>query len=610
MMGETTHQVVSRRILYEYPRPIRQAYASMVGDPEPSSRHRRLAELGGASLAWFASLAVSDYRSQRYGNPDRNIEEALARSQRLDIANYLEIWRIASAATQAAVFDLKQPGLERELLRCRRFKAAVIGLQDTFDLEAQNIERAISVRLEQSMKKVTWFDFWAEFAEYCNRTEGHATSHKLPTAHADYFRLMTPLVEAALTEALLMSNVARVFSEFPVAQLTDVRCCQDNTFSHQFTGENSGLPFQTEVRMDQSVTDIWAHEGWQARIGSSFLLDGTPSDGYEVRSLFHDLIEQGLPQPLEPVRSKRPSQVFHQAAGASTTDWAVASVSAPGTCGEFAQGIIPDDVHFHVTCPITKTTTVRVRVRPSPETRIEGLSAQQVKIEVALRRTIELLEVEPLEIFADHWTDLEVGKGMGSSTADIVAAASALASALGQTLKPEQIASIATSIESSDGTMYPGVAVVNHKTGEALRRYEWWPEFVLVMVVPATRFNTESAHFEGKERLAHEYVDMLEQFDHAIASRDATLFASQSTRSAQLNQQYVPNPFWLHLAAQAERYGAIGANVAHTGTLCALIFEHTQSGMQAAAEACLDVAQKLPSNICVELTTTPPSPDV
>jgi L-threonine kinase len=599
---------ISRAIFHEYPRPIREVYAAVVGDAEPASRHRRLLALGETSIAWFASLAFSDYRSQRYRDPDPRVEDAVGRAQRPSLGQYLELWRAASAATQPAMFDLKQPEVDQELPSCQRFFAAVAGIEDAIELEANNIGRAISVRLDRQMKKVTWFDFWGKLVEYRNRAEGHSTSHAWPVSHPDYYRLITPILEAALTEALSSPNVGRLFSEHPLAHLTDIGY-QDGLFCHRFAGEDSGLPFQTQVKMEQSVADLWALEAWPARVGSSFLLGRTPSGGYEVRAVFRDLVREGVPPALDPPEpAQRPAQLFQQPPKASTTEWAVATASAPGTCGEFAQGILPGDVNFHVTSPISKSATVRVRLRPARETRIEGLTDTQDKIGVSLRRALETLDAEPLEIVVDHWTDLDVGKGMGSSTADVIAAASALAAALGRTLSPEELAAIATSIESSDGTMYPGLAVVNHKTGDALRRYEWWPEFVLVMIVPAAVFNTESARFDGKESLAAEYADMLSQFDKAIETRDPLLFARQSTRSAELNQRYVPNPYWIQLAGQIDHYGAIGANVAHTGTVCGLIFENTSPGMQAAAAASIDLAAKLPSSVRVELTTTPPSP--
>jgi hypothetical protein len=53
---------------------------------------------------------------------------------------------------------------------------------------------------------------------------------------------------------------------------------------------------------------------------------------------------------------ERPSSNIQMAPtdSASTSAWAVATASAPGTCGELVQGLLPDGINFHITCPIRK----------------------------------------------------------------------------------------------------------------------------------------------------------------------------------------------------------------------------------------------------------------
>jgi L-threonine kinase len=230
------------------------------------------------------------------------------------------------------------------------------------------------------------------------------------------------------------------------------------------------------------------------------------------------------------------------------------------------------------------------------------------KVNGALSKTLDVLELGAMEIAVEHWSDLDVGKGMGSSTADIVASARALASACARELTPVQLAEIATFIESSDGTMYPGIHAVNHKTGELVREWDWWPQFEIVLIVPPNRLNTESVSFAGKERLAGHYESLLAGFDEAVRERDIEAFARHATMSAEMNQQFVPNPYFIQIATQTAKYGALGANVAHTGTCCGLLFPADNDGMLAASRALMDLQAQFPANVNVELTTTPASP--
>ena len=227
---------------------------------------------------------------------------------------------------------------------------------------------------------------------------------------------------------------------------------------------------------------------------------------------------------------------------------------------------------FHVTCPISKTATVTVTVRPAPEFAITQIEPGLGKLTQSLRRTSGLLELEPLEVRVEHWSDLDIGK-VGSSTADIVAAARALAAACDRTLSPGQLAKLATSIESSDGSMYPGLVAFNQKTGDVLEHFSWWPQFVILMITPAQAFNTESADFGGKHKLGTQFDDLLASLRTAAAERDTAAFARAATESARINQRFVPNPFHALLEGRARDLGAVGVNVGHTGTVLGLLFD-------------------------------------
>src|SRR5208282_5919351 len=98
------------------------------------------------------------------------------------------------------------------------------------------------------------------------------------------------------------------------------------------------------------------------------------------------------------------------------------------------------------------------------------------------------------------------------------------------------------SIESSDGLMYQGVAVVDQKSGSLIRSYEWFPHFNVVHLIPSEMLITESVSFAGKEHLSGQYDEILELLDRACKQRNEAVFAVAATKSAQLNQHYVRNP--------------------------------------------------------------------
>jgi L-threonine kinase len=595
----------NRVIFQQYPAPIRQAYAAAVVERSPASRHAKLCKLGEAALSYMASMALSDYRNRRHADPDPKVESLLAGMKRISMGQYLQVFRVCTDAIQPALFDYKLSRPET-CVAISRFSAAFAAVQDAIDLEAQNLLRIVSQRLE-GPARCSWLAFWEKLVEYRNRAEAHPATYSWPVSHPDYYAIMSPLLEDALVEALTAAHVERVFADHPAATLTHISRGADR-YLHDVAGEDLGLPFQAVISLDRSITDIWSQDTWQARPGCQLMLARLPSGAYEISGLLHDLVTQGPPGPLAAGARAGPRAVL--ASARSTSPWRAATATAPGTCGELVQGFTSAGVPFHVTCPIAKTATVTVTVRPAPEFAVTQIEPGLGKLAQSLRRTSGLLELEPLEVRVEHWTDLDTGKGMGSSTADIVAAARALAAACDQALSSGQLAQIATSIESSDGSMYPGLVAFNHKTGDVLERFSWWPQFVILMITPAQAFNTESADFSGKHKLGPQFDDILGSLRTAAAGRDTAAFARAATESARINQRFVPNPLHALLEDRASSLGALGVNVGHTGTVLGLLFDAADSAaMKAAATAALEVQQILPGTAKTDITLTPASPE-
>ncbi|MEO0438551.1 MAG: hypothetical protein AAF098_16750, partial [Pseudomonadota bacterium] len=80
--------------------------------------------------------------------------------------------------------------------------------------------------------------------------------------------------------------------------------------------------------------------------------------------------------------------------------------------------------------------------------------------------------------------------GMGTSTADTIAAALVHAKLARRSITRAQLAKLISSIERSDGISYDGVCLVDQREGRLLRTHPVPPWKVLI-VVPKTRIATE-----------------------------------------------------------------------------------------------------------------------
>ena len=243
-----------------------------------------------------------------------------------------------------------------------------------------------------------------------------------------------------------------------------------------------------------------------------------------------------------------------------------ASASAPGTCGELAQGML-DGIVCMVTCPIDLYSTAVVEL--SPGHREINAPADSPKASRAVRATLEFFGENGTDALLRLNSPLPRGKGMASSTADVSAAVVATALATGKELSPTEIAEIALNIEPSDGVMFPGVSVFDHREGRvACIMGQPPPMFVVVLdfagSVDALEFNRVDRASELK-RLAPEMGKAVSLIEDGIRYCDPVRIGCGATLSAATNQQLLPNDHFDAVAELSKGAGAVGVNAAAGG---------------------------------------------
>lgn len=261
-----------------------------------------------------------------------------------------------------------------------------------------------------------------------------------------------------------------------------------------------------------------------------------------------------------------------------------------------------------MTCPIDLFAHAGVSMRPAPAASVSGAD-DLPKLRRAALAALDVLRVGAWEIRVEHLSELDTGKGMGSSTADITAVVRAVAAAAGRDVSASEIAGIAASIESSDGSMFPGIVAAEQSTGRTLAIYDWYPQFDIVMLVPAQTLDTASVPRGGREVHAALFDDILTSLSVASKERDGAAFARAASLSAELNQPVVRNVYYDLLSGVSSRLGAAGVVVAHTGTVAGLLFLSEGAGVPGAAvRAASELRGVLPSSVRLELARTPACP--
>ena len=263
---------------------------------------------------------------------------------------------------------------------------------------------------------------------------------------------------------------------------------------------------------------------------------------------------------------------------------------APLTCGELVQGTIAGR-DFLISCPIPLYSRARVWLEPARPGEPLAITVHHtflcpgspqpipgpgIKAARALEVTLLALGRQPGRAVIHLETPGLPGKGLGTSTADILATAAATAAALGEQLRPEQLARIALAIEPSDSTMFPGLALLDHRRGSLLKALRPPPPLGLIIVdlggeVDTEQFNRRpdlDALNRQKEPLVREALRLVHR---GIKCGDPVLVGRGATISTLAHQIILPRPGLPELVRGACRRGALGVVSAHSGTVLGVL---------------------------------------
>lgn len=255
-------------------------------------------------------------------------------------------------------------------------------------------------------------------------------------------------------------------------------------------------------------------------------------------------------------------------------------VKAPGTCGELVQGTI-DGQNFLITCPINVYSEVEVSGKRQSVCCQAVNSAGRIDIKDKTRAAVDItlayLQKSAAGLTVTVQSDLPIGKGMASSSADIAAACQATARCFGRVLTADEIADIALAIEPTDGIFYTGIVMFDHVSGSIRRLLGAPPAIALAVFDVGGEVNTQS--FNRRHDLAtlnaakeDQVRQAVEWVTEGLRSGDCGLIGRGATLSAVANQTILYKPCLETVLAIAGQYGAVGVNVAHSGTVLGILF--------------------------------------
>jgi uncharacterized protein involved in propanediol utilization len=180
-------------------------------------------------------------------------------------------------------------------------------------------------------------------------------------------------------------------------------------------------------------------------------------------------------------------------------------------------------------------------------------------------------------------SEVPVGKGFGSSTADVLASIVAVANAFGVEMPAVTAGRIAVAAETaSDSLMFQGNSVLfAHRDGELIE--DFGADLPRSRVVGFfARCDTDMidtlalAPIPYSARDAEVFDELRLDLRRSIATGNAALLGKVATASAEINQRYLPIPDFDRIRAIADTAGATGVQVSHSGTIAGLLFDSAE----------------------------------
>lgn len=246
--------------------------------------------------------------------------------------------------------------------------------------------------------------------------------------------------------------------------------------------------------------------------------------------------------------------------------------------GEIIQGRKSNGTDFLVTLPIDLWSECKLKVshRNGPLV----VYSYFEKSKKAAAHTLSYFGITngyQLEISFNR--NIPIGKGLSSSTADMLATVKALQKAFGFSLQAQVISSIFKKIEPHDGLMYNNSVAYNHRRGELLKNLNYTPSFKLIVLDFGGHIDSISYNNELKftDSITKQYNKLYQKCLQAYQEKSDYLIAKCATDSLKLYLKTNPHSLRAEILNVYHQLGAIGIVNTHSGTCIGLIYPSESS---------------------------------
>lgn len=250
------------------------------------------------------------------------------------------------------------------------------------------------------------------------------------------------------------------------------------------------------------------------------------------------------------------------------------SAMCPASCGEFVQGFMNNEEYL-CSYAIDLYSTAIV------EERLSEINQGPNKSRKALQLVFENFSIpikESKNISLDINSQIPIGKGMASSTADIGATIKATLGLIKKEMTSEEISKLASKIEATDSIFIEEANIFNPLSGEVSKYLGNIKNARVLILEPDGTLDTKQMrstpnYIQTKMKNKSIIKESFYLLEEGIRKNDLNLVGKSCTMSSLANENIHKKIGLEEIIEISKNYGAYGVNIAHSGTVIGILLD-------------------------------------
>lgn len=249
--------------------------------------------------------------------------------------------------------------------------------------------------------------------------------------------------------------------------------------------------------------------------------------------------------------------------------------SCPSTCGELVQGYMGENECISSYCidlySNAKIVEKRNRKKSNRFNKTKSMKAVELVFDYFGIPKLELLDIS---LFIK--SNIPVGKGMASSTADIGASVMAALDYLDKDLSEDEISKLVAKIEPTDSIFYKKICVFDPIKGKKIEELGALPYDEVLILEPYRRINTvkirqKSDYYTNLIENKSFTTNSFNLLAEGIRNKDIKKVRRACENSALANEKIKTTPYLREIIKISKKYNAGFVNISHTGTVVGIL---------------------------------------